>query len=276
MPAIIYQKDPSALIPQGNRTVSTFPSGLVRVDQSFIGRTDLSATHRSQLVVGAAFPGDQQPSYDGLRIFPEVQEKRLPDKFTEYLVSAFGRTTASVRDEVSTDFSYNSATKQASDRSILTRRYVVANGEAYGRTISVDPVYRTYYLDNPEANVIGTDFSGSILSPFPNSEIWGSFYFSFNKYGTSVIRFERFNGDLIREFTTGDGVRQTVLVSSTGDIGVKYRLISGSISNISATKFNTLPAPTNLKAEWLSESREFNNYGEFTEVIFKYRAGAYY
>lgn len=275
MPAIIYQKDPSELIPQGNRTVSTFPSGLVRVDQSFIGRTDLSATHRSQLVVGAVFPGDQQPSYDGLRIFPEVQEKRLPDGFTEYLVSAYGRTTASVRDEVSTDFSYNSATKLAMDRSVLTRRYIVASGEEYGRVISVDPVIRTYYLENPEAKVTGNNLLGYIYTPFPLTDPWSVFYFSFN--GTATVRFERFNGEFIADFSSTGSTRHTVGVILQGeDIGMLYKVVSGSISNIVVTRFVKIPQPTVLKAEWLLEGKELNNYGEFTEVIFKYMAGAYF
>jgi hypothetical protein len=92
---IIYQKNPSELIPQGNRTVSTFPSGLVRVDQSFIGLTSLESTHRNQLQIGEPFPAGSDPSIDGLSIFPAIQEKRLPDGFTEYIVSAYGRTNKS-------------------------------------------------------------------------------------------------------------------------------------------------------------------------------------
>lgn len=95
MPAIIYQKDPSALIPQGNRTVSTFPSGLLRVEQSFIGRSDLQDIHRDQLQIGSDFPGDQSPSIDGLKIFPAVQEKQMADGFTEYFVTSYGRINTS-------------------------------------------------------------------------------------------------------------------------------------------------------------------------------------
>jgi hypothetical protein len=93
MANIIYQKNPDALIPQGNRTVSTFPSGLVKVDQSFIGLTSLKGSHRSILSIGRSFPGNNSPAIDGLYIYPEVQEKELPTGFTEYLVSAYGRTT---------------------------------------------------------------------------------------------------------------------------------------------------------------------------------------
>jgi hypothetical protein len=93
--AIIYQKDPSALIPQGNRTVSTFPSGLLRVEQSFVGRSNLQEFHRDQLQIGSDFPGDQSPSIDGLKIFPAVQEKQMADGFTEYFVTSYGRINTS-------------------------------------------------------------------------------------------------------------------------------------------------------------------------------------
>lgn len=116
--AIIYQKNPSALIPQGNRTVSTFPSGLVRVDQSFIGLTSLESTHRSQLQIGDPFPTGGDPAIDGLSIFPAIQEKRLPDGFTEYIVSAYGRTNTTGSShlvpgiEFWSQFSYFSKTTQ--------------------------------------------------------------------------------------------------------------------------------------------------------------------
>jgi hypothetical protein len=92
MANIIYQKNPDALIPQGNRTVSTFPSGLVKVDQSFIGRTSLESSHRQQFAIGNTFITENDPSIDGLSIFPAIQEKRMPHGFTEYIVTAYGRT----------------------------------------------------------------------------------------------------------------------------------------------------------------------------------------
>lgn len=85
----------TGLIAQPGRAVNTFPSGLVRVDQTYLGRTALASTHRALLAVGNDMPdGDTSPCIDGLKIFPEVQERRREDGFTEYLVSAFGRTAA--------------------------------------------------------------------------------------------------------------------------------------------------------------------------------------
>jgi hypothetical protein len=85
-------KSTSGLITQPGRSVSTFPSGLVRVDQAHLGVTGNAAAHRSALAVGNNLPGGSTPSIDGLRIFPQVQERRREDGFTEYLASAYGRS----------------------------------------------------------------------------------------------------------------------------------------------------------------------------------------
>jgi hypothetical protein len=98
MPAIIYQKTPGGLFATGERTVSTFPSGLVRVDQSFVCPTSDAATHRAALAVGNDMPGDSAPAIDGLKIFPEPQEKKRDNGFTEFIVSAYGRTSDTLKD----------------------------------------------------------------------------------------------------------------------------------------------------------------------------------
>lgn len=88
----IFIANPAALIPQPGRAVNTFPSGLVRVDQTYLGLTSQATTHRATLAVGNDMPdGDSSPCIDGLKIFPEVQERRREDGFTEYIVSAYGR-----------------------------------------------------------------------------------------------------------------------------------------------------------------------------------------
>lgn len=86
-----FTANPAALIAQPGRAVNTFPSGLVRVDQTYLGLTAQAASHRATLAVGNDMPGDSSPCIDGLKIFPEVQEKRREDGFTEYIVSAYGR-----------------------------------------------------------------------------------------------------------------------------------------------------------------------------------------
>jgi hypothetical protein len=92
MPAIIYEKTPGALIPTGDRTVSTFPSGLVRVDQTFVCKTTAAENHRADLAVGNDFPNGIYPTMDGLKIFPDAQEVQRTDGFTEFKVSGYGRT----------------------------------------------------------------------------------------------------------------------------------------------------------------------------------------
>ena len=89
--SIIYEQTPGGLYATGQRTVSTFPSGLIRVDQTFTCKTSAAPTHRATLAVGAIFPGDSYPAMDGLNIFPEPQEKRRDDGFTEFMVSGYGR-----------------------------------------------------------------------------------------------------------------------------------------------------------------------------------------
>ena len=92
----IFTSIPTALIAQPGRAVNTFPSGLVRVDQTYIGLTSQADNHRAALAVGNNMPdGDSSPCIDGLKIFPEVQERRREDGFTEYIVSAYGRVNMS-------------------------------------------------------------------------------------------------------------------------------------------------------------------------------------
>jgi hypothetical protein len=86
----------SGLIPQPGRAVNTFPSGLVRVDQTYLGLTANAELNRAFLAVGNDMPdGDSSPCIDGLKIFPEVQEVRREDGFTEYQVCAYGRCNLS-------------------------------------------------------------------------------------------------------------------------------------------------------------------------------------
>lgn len=91
----IFTANPTALIPQPGRAVNIFLSGLVRVDQTYLGLTSQATIHRATLAVGNNMPdGDSSPCIDGLKIFPEVQERRREDGFTEFLVSAYGRASS--------------------------------------------------------------------------------------------------------------------------------------------------------------------------------------
>jgi len=90
----IYETTPGALIATEHRTVSTFASGLCRVDQKYVCATSSAPVNRAILSVGSEFPdGDDDPAIDGLYIFPAPQEVRRNDGFTDFQVSAYGRTS---------------------------------------------------------------------------------------------------------------------------------------------------------------------------------------
>lgn len=95
----IYEKTAGALIKTGNRSITSFPSGLLRVDQLYVGKSGEEATHRSILAYGLEMPDqDDVPVIDDLIIFPEVQESKDGTGFTRYQCSAYGRTTEQYRE----------------------------------------------------------------------------------------------------------------------------------------------------------------------------------
>jgi len=82
------------LIAMPGRSVQTFPSGLVRVERSFMCRKGDVARYRNILRVNEPMPFDDgAPAIDGLYIFPEVQEQVRDDGFVEFRVTAYGRST---------------------------------------------------------------------------------------------------------------------------------------------------------------------------------------
>lgn len=79
------------------RVVATFPSGLVRIDQTYICPTSSADLGRASLTVGSSLPDqNQSPSVDGLFIFPTTQEVEREDGFTEFKASAYGRTSTAM------------------------------------------------------------------------------------------------------------------------------------------------------------------------------------
>lgn len=82
------------LVALPNRTVQTYPSGLVRVEQSFVCRKSQAATYRSRLKAGEKMPiSDSAPAIDGLYIFPDAAQAPRDDGFFEFRVTAYGRTS---------------------------------------------------------------------------------------------------------------------------------------------------------------------------------------
>lgn len=108
MAQTIYESSSAALIPQPERAVATFASGLVRVDRKYICRTAVAATHRATLAIGESPPdADTAPAIDGLFIYPDPQELQRGDGFTEFQVSAYGRTATAPRDLLMTARRWN-------------------------------------------------------------------------------------------------------------------------------------------------------------------------
>lgn len=94
MAITIYEATTGALIATGERTVATYESGLVRVEQTYICASSNAATHRATLTIGSSMPdANDDPCVDGLYIFPAVQEIKRSDGFTEFRVTAYGRAT---------------------------------------------------------------------------------------------------------------------------------------------------------------------------------------
>lgn len=90
------------LIALPNRTVQTFPSGLVRVERSFVCRKSLVGKYRPQLRSNQLMPFDNgAPAIDGLYIFPDPQEIDRGDGFVEFSVTAYGRTNTTGNIEIS-------------------------------------------------------------------------------------------------------------------------------------------------------------------------------
>lgn len=95
----IYTSDLFKLRILPGTTAQTFPSGLVRVDRTYVAPTAYSGAYLgadNPLDVGAPLPGSAVrglSTIGGLRIFPSPQVNIRGDGFTEFRVSAYGRTT---------------------------------------------------------------------------------------------------------------------------------------------------------------------------------------
>jgi hypothetical protein len=85
-----YLDSNTDLIWQPDTRVSSFPSGLLLVQRT--AKCRKTENKRAEIAVGEPLPTTNTPEIDGLYIFPEAQERRDP-AFTEYDVSAYGRST---------------------------------------------------------------------------------------------------------------------------------------------------------------------------------------
>ena len=149
MSITIYESTPNGIYATGDRTVSTFPSGLVRVDQTFVCKTSAAATHRATLAIGTDMPGGSAPAIDGLKIFPEPQEKQRGDGFTEFVVSAYGNTNTT-----------GIVTKSKKIGTILGLRYssdsILVNHTFPGEITPLYPQFlsNTNFVDSPATDLV--------------------------------------------------------------------------------------------------------------------------
>lgn len=79
------------LIALPNRVVQTYPSGLVRIERSFVCKKSQVAKYRNTLKVNEPMPLDSgSPANSGVYIFPDPQEIVRDDGFVEFRVTAYG------------------------------------------------------------------------------------------------------------------------------------------------------------------------------------------
>jgi len=94
----LYTKDGADIFALPGRTVNTFASGLVRVDQNYALKTsNIQFARDDYFQIGSViFDEDQYPAVDGLYLYPEAQEIRKEYGMTELIASYYGRTRTDV------------------------------------------------------------------------------------------------------------------------------------------------------------------------------------
>lgn len=180
----------SNLIALPNRTVQTYPSGLVRVERSFVCRKDQVAKFRNTIRVNELMPLDNgAPAIDGLYIFPEPQEIVRDDGFVEFRVTAYGRTRTIGAIEAqyiigvityqtttigSPGLAYNSAASALIPQYV--QKIVLQNNELQNTSFSlnIDFTPSGVYMQNFRY-LLGDVTASSVIVPY---EIWENFIMS--------------------------------------------------------------------------------------------------
>lgn len=152
------------LITAPGRSVQTFPSGLVRVERTYLCRRGDEARYRSELAVGNLLPDDEgAPAIDGLYIFPEPQEMARDDGFYEFRVTAYGRANTTGVEQISEEFTTESVsaggiTGQAVLKNdLLTKEVVLTEGETISATTNAISGTPTVVFDYGEVGDIIVD-----------------------------------------------------------------------------------------------------------------------
>jgi len=87
----------------GGKTVTTFPSGILRVNQEYIVPTSEARNFYDMFKSGTELTGLDSPAIDGLFVFPEPQYRDNGNGLTSVLVSAYGRSALTSSDLVLVD-----------------------------------------------------------------------------------------------------------------------------------------------------------------------------
>jgi hypothetical protein len=204
----IHIKNEADLIPLPGRSVSAWESGVVRVEEKYIGLTSMESIHRSLFAVGNPPPsGDNTPSFDGLTISSLPNESRRADGFTEYTITLHGRV-----DNTGTGDPTSSA-------ALISQSSLILNTLSLGFTFQLNQsgVNVAAFTPRVKTAVINRDVGGAFDVP----ENWDFAIQPFNPddNGTRLV-VRRYRGGSIR-----------------GPVGeMLYQLESGVDSTIAFTK----------------------------------------
>jgi hypothetical protein len=273
MSAIIYEQTPGGLYPTGQRTVTTFPSGLIRVDQAFSCKTSAAATHRATLAVGEDFPGDSYPAMDGLKIFPEPQEKRRDDGFTEFSVTSFGRVNDVGTSTDSFEYSGDGATRIKTKTSL--KQYVDLNNDQSDSILfpSSTPVISvSRETTKTKVNLLFKywDWVGYFRGSATESVTPSDFRLSFWGSGTVILSGQH--------TATVNGVGNNTKsysfnIASAGNLTIQP---SGTVRNASlvyiGSDSDTIEWQDLISTGWYLKSISSSNFGSFKEVSLLFNA----
>ena len=199
------------LIPLPGRSVAAWESGVVRVEEKYVGLTSMESIHRPLFAVGNPPPsGDNSPSFDGLTISSLPNESRRVDGFTEYTVTLHGRV-----DNTNTGDPTSSA-------ALISQSSLILNTLALGYSFSPLSIYTvnvTAFTPRVKTAVINRDNGGAFDVP----ENWDFAIQPFNPddLGTRLV-VRKYRGGSIRSFTGAtfrtlkSGVDSTIAFTKNG------------------------------------------------------------
>jgi len=213
MSVTLFEQTSGRLVPTGDRTVATFESGLVRVDQVYTCSHASAATHRASLVIGADMPdGDDTPAIDGLKIFPTPQEIKRPDGFTDFHVSAYGRSTSGIQNVIVEQQRALNDTFRYSVWKVSGTICIPSNTSLVIEDLNLDPVlfepFNIVILSDPVLDTLNVTEIEAIQSRFRNPFVTVSFPYGQYEVNTSNVTRRNFQLDM-----TADG--ETVSLQTT-------------------------------------------------------------